>query len=65
MTDASDFAERVETDRRSFREYQRNRREKDVECPECGGEADRTTIHGQTTVACHEKDCLHYEVIDD
>lgn len=63
--EAEDFAERVESERESWRQYQRNRKETEVECPECGGEADRATIHGQTSISCHEKDCLHYEVIDE
>jgi len=36
MSEASDFAERVESERQSWHEYQRNRRETEVECPECG-----------------------------
>ena len=64
MNDAQRFAEAFESERESWRRYERNRREKDIECPVCGGEADKATILGQTSIACHERDCLHYEIVE-
>lgn len=65
MSDAERFAESYAREQEDWREYQRNRKETEITCPECDGEADKATILGQTSINCHERDCLHYEVIDD
>lgn len=54
MSDASDFAERVESERERWREYERNRRETIVNCPECGGTATVARVLGRNEGVCEE-----------
>ena len=56
MTEASDFANRVEADRESWRKYERNRRETTVDCPECGGTATVARVLDQKEGVCEDCD---------
>ena len=56
MSEASDFADRVQAERERWREYERNRRETIVDCPECGGTATVARVLDQKEGVCEDCD---------
>ena len=61
---AARVSEAYQNDQDAYYQYLRNRKGTELECPECGGAAEKAVVLDQLEVQCLEEGCTYWEVIE-